>query len=274
MSNFIEMAKREVIRLEKELKMIDEFLRQAPEGCLKWQNKNGRTYYIQQLENLESDNQESEWVRKYIRKQDVDLAEALAQKHYYLTIRPLLVFNINNLHQLIEDYQEDEIKNKYESLSIERKSLVTPIDVSIKDKIWQWQNENYEKNPAFPENLRYETEQGELVRSKSEVIIANLLYQNREKIVYKYERPLEIIEKGMKKIIYPDFTILNLRTGKMKYWEHAGLLDRPQYVDDFTRKMNNYIENDILPGRDLIVTYETQGNGLDISIVKKLMKTL
>jgi len=52
---------------------------------------------------------------------------------------------------------------------------------------------------SFSENLRYETEQRDMVRSKSEVIIANLLYHNRNAILYKYEKPLEVIENGRKK---------------------------------------------------------------------------
>ena len=88
----------------------------------------------------------------------------------------------------------------------------------------------------YPENLRYETERGDVVRSKSEVIIANILYQNREHILYKYERPLEIVENGRKKTIYPDFTIINKNTGKITYWEHAGRMDDPYYANDFVKK--------------------------------------
>lgn len=79
-----------------------------------------------------------------------------------------------------------------------------------------------------PENLRYETEQGDLVRSKSEVIIANILYQHRKDILYKYERPLEVMSDGKERNIYPDFTILNIHTGKVTYWEHAGRMDVPE----------------------------------------------
>lgn len=45
MHNFIELAKEEVPQLENALKKIDVFLNRAPEGCLKWQNKKGKTYY-------------------------------------------------------------------------------------------------------------------------------------------------------------------------------------------------------------------------------------
>lgn len=48
----------------------------------------------------------------------------------------------------------------------------------------------------YPETLRYETSAGEYVRSKSEVIIANLLYAKSDKLLYKYERPLLLKNHG------------------------------------------------------------------------------
>ena len=70
--------------------------------------------------------------------------------------------------------------------------MVTPISMNVKAQIAQWKNESCEKNNLHPENLRYETEQGDFVRSKSEMIIANMLYQSRNFLLYKYERPLEV----------------------------------------------------------------------------------
>ena len=58
------------------------------------------------------------------------------------------------------------------------------------------------------EGLIHRTARGELVRSKSEVIIANLLHANR--IDYRYEEPLEI--DGLTKL--PDFTIEDDNTGE------------------------------------------------------------
>ena len=51
-------------------------------------------------------------------------------------------------------------------------------------------NGQYKCNPSHPENLIHKTMQGHLVRSKSEVIIANTLYMNQ--IPYRYENQLEI----------------------------------------------------------------------------------
>ena len=84
MHNFIQLAKEDVPRLENALKKIDTFLNHAPEGCLKWQNRNGKTYYYQQFM------KDNKWVRRYIKKGEYSLAKTLAQKHYYILIRPIL----------------------------------------------------------------------------------------------------------------------------------------------------------------------------------------
>jgi len=51
-------------------------------------------------------------------------------------------------------------------------------------------------------------------------------------------------------------------------------MDDPNYATEFVKKLNTYIENDILPGRDVIVTYETSAIPLEIGVVKKLIKNL
>ena len=268
MHNFIELAKEEVPQLENALKKIDVFLNRAPEGCLKWQNKKGKTYYYHQYM------KDNKWVRRYIKKNELSLAKKLAQKHYYLSIRPILEKMLDETKRFTKKCSSNELEEIYDNLSVERKSLVTPIQISVKEKVKQWQAEAYEKNLMYPENLRYETEQGDMVRSKSEVIIANILYRNRKDILYKYEKPLEVMENGRQKTIYPDFTILNKHTGKVTYWEHAGRMDDSHYANEFVKKMNTYIDNDLLLGTDVVVSFESLSNPLDIKVVKRLVKQI
>ena len=84
MNNFIEIVQGEVPQLENAIKKVDLFLNHAPEGCLKWQNKNGKTYYYHQFM------KGNKWVRRYIKKAELSLAKTLAQKHYYISIRHVL----------------------------------------------------------------------------------------------------------------------------------------------------------------------------------------
>ena len=267
MNEIITVAKREIIKLKKILSEVDEFMNTAPEGCLKWQNKNGKTYYYHQFKD-----KENQWGREYIKRENVSLANELALKNYYSIIRPKAKKQLNELEKFVKRYSYDNLDDVYDNLCPERKALCTPISMSVETQLRLWQEEEYELARMHLENLRYETEQGEMVRSKSELIIANILYQNRKDILYKYERPLEIVCDGQKKIIFPDFTTINIHTGKIKYWEHAGRMDDIHYSCDTVKKMNNYVSNGLLPGRDVVWTFETQGYPLDVSVVKKMVK--
>lgn len=96
-------------------------------------------------------------------------------------------------------------------------------------------------------NKIYSTSKGDKVRSKSEVIIANLLFQHG--IEYKYEEPLDC---GNGKTMLPDFTIL-LSDGKKLFWEHLGMLGVESYDRRWLDKLKMYQE--YFPGQ-LIKTYE------------------
>jgi hypothetical protein len=72
--------------------------------------------------------------------------------------------------------------------------------------------------------LIHRTARGELVRSKLEVIIANLMHAL--KIAEGYEQPLEGNDRTVR---YPDFTIEDAETGKRMFLEHLGLMSEPAY---------------------------------------------
>lgn len=96
-------------------------------------------------------------------------------------------------------------------------------------------------------NLIYTTEKGDLVRSKSEVIIANLLFSHSVK--YLYEKELYYCNE---KYIRPDFTIITSK-GKTFYWEHLGMLGNEEY--DCTWLFKKRIYDEKFPNQ-LIVSYE------------------
>ena len=111
-------------------------------------------------------------------------------------------------------------------------------------------------------NRIYSTVKGDKVRSKSEVIIANLLADNG--IDYDYEKKLEYADGGW---IEPDFTIKN-EDGTELYWEHLGMLGVESYDNRRLRKQDIYEK--YFPDK-LIITYEganITNNALDI--IKKI----
>jgi hypothetical protein len=78
--------------------------------------------------------------------------------------------------------------------------------------------------------------------SKNEVIIAGLLDQ----LVpgrWLYEEPLACADG---RVVRPDFTIAT-DDGRTVYWEHAGMLDLPEYARKWELKKSWYAYNDVLP---------------------------
>ena len=125
------------------------------------------------------------------------------------------------------------------------------------------------------ERLIHVTSRGEAVRSKSEVIIANLLHAKN--VPYHYEHPLEL--DGFTK--YPDFTIEDDNTGITYYWEHCGMLRDPSYRRRWEEKKVWYRTNGILPlaeGSDrqkiLIVSEDESDGGIDSAKLAALIETI
>lgn len=84
------------------------------------------------------------------------------------------------------------------------------------------------------QNLIYRTQRGELVRSKTEWIIADKLHAAG--ISYAYERPIKLAD-GVR---YPDFTIRDDDAGITWIWEHLGLMNSPEYVKRWMSKEQAY----------------------------------
>lgn len=132
----------------------------------------------------------------------------------------------------------------------------------------------FEFNPLQEELLTMRTwyEEGKIhstlsefmVRSKSEVIIANMLFENGFENV-EYEQPL-IAKDGT--FYLPDFTIK--WRGKTYYWEHLGMLDNPKYKrhwDDKQKWYDNHFKG------QLITTIESQTLSLESrAIIEKLKR--
>jgi hypothetical protein len=124
----------------------------------------------------------------------------------------------------------------------------------------------------FEEYLIHRTARGEMVRSKSEVIIANALAAKG--VDYVYERPLTI--EGQTK--YPDFTIEDMESGQTLYWEHCGMLHMPSYRRRWEEKLVWYRSHDIFPHREgsgangiLIITRDEANGSIDSANITKLI---
>ena len=116
----------------------------------------------------------------------------------------------------------------------------------------------------LPEN-GFKTLKGDTVRSKSEKLIADLLYMLG--VPYRYEMRLDM---GDGTIVYPDFTIYDVRNNRLVYYEHFGMMDDLHYVNNAIRKHNEYLKHGL--GNDLIITFESGQKPLDLEAVEAQVK--
>ena len=197
----------------------------------------------------------------YISKKSIKYAEQLAMRGYFEELaaeidRQLKVAKKNGV------IDSKKLYDVYENLTPGRKALVTPIFMSDAEYVAKW----IEAHPggANPYSIEagYDTERGEIVRSKSEKIIADKLYAMG--IPYSYECRLSV--QGAP-IMYPDFTILNTATRKTWYWEHFGLTDDNSYRDNMSHKLNIYESSGLFLGDELIITTEGEHTSLDIKLI-------
>jgi len=110
----------------------------------------------------------------------------------------------------------------------------------------------------YAQHLIHKTSKGHLVRSKSELVIANMLFQHG--IQYEYERVYEgSIEAGR---FRPDFSFIT-SDGDVIVWEHLGMLDREDYRRGWEWKHRWYSKNGLIEGRTLFTSQEDERGGLD-----------
>jgi hypothetical protein len=121
----------------------------------------------------------------------------------------------------------------------------------------------------YGEHLIHRTQKGHMVRSKSELVIANTLYSMN--IDYDYERPCE--GSVMAGRIRPDFSFTD-PAGDLILWEHLGMLGRQDYREGWEWKRNWYEKNGFTPGKNLFTTQDDERGGLDSTTVKAVAERI
>jgi len=233
----------------------EDNLKGAPDGTLRLGRSQGCTQYFHCSEDTRPSG-------KYIPKGDVELAKKLAQKGYDGKILKLTTKRLRQLEVILKDYSDDEIAKVFLSEHHERQKLIVPVEETYEQKMDRWIAKPYTGKGFGETDPVITTDKGLRVRSKSERFMAN--YFDSLGIPYKYECPLFLKPYGS---IYPDFTFLSMKTSKEIYWEHEGMMDNPEYARTAVKKIELYEKNGIIPGDNLILTFETSVSVLDKNIL-------
>nr|WP_315023721.1 hypothetical protein [uncultured Aminipila sp.] len=258
-------------RLEIQTKLLDKFnkkLKGMPEGSLVCKvRKNNRIYFYQQYGELSKSENRKKFKQRYIKKCEKDLLEKLKRKKiigesvFKLEENIFLIKKfISSYHNYFPDCAITNLPEEYEDIKDKYY-----LEFDVKD-IKKWEKAHYEKNPKYSEGLIHRTTKGELVRSKSEALIALQLHLNG--IPYRYEEKLEI--EG--KTFYPDFTAMRPTEGEIIYWEHFDLLSDEKYVNNVYEKIIIFAQNDIVLWDNLIITFDKPNGPIDVSEIQSLIR--
>lgn len=242
-------------RLEQQIHSLQVQIESLPKGKIIC-TSNGNSYKW-----YRSDGHTSVYIPKSERK----LAEQLAVKKYLDQQKEDCIQE----KCAIDFYLRHHKKSKTQELLIHKAGYQDLLSAYFKPSsqiMSDWMDAPFEQNPKYPENKIHETSSGNFVRSKSEVLIDMVLYTN--KIPFRYECALPLRQYT----VYPDFTIMHPKTGKIMYWEHFGKMDDVKYNRKVGERIQTYIENEIIPSIDLITTYETMEHPLTIMEIESIVK--
>ena len=113
--------------------------------------------------------------------------------------------------------------------------------------------------------LKHRTRKGDAVRSKSEVVVADILHALG--ISYLYEEPL-FSRSDPRDFRLPDFTASF--EGDVYYWEHLGMLTVPSYREAWERKRKWYEDNGY--AERLITSEDGRDGSIDAARIERIAR--
>ncbi|MCR4694377.1 MAG: hypothetical protein K5773_03520 [Pseudobutyrivibrio sp.] len=260
------------MELFKELRDYEELLLQLknrltkeekhqPKGILRaYRHRNSFQYFVRE--------NEKDLKGKYIKQKDMEKASLLAQKEYNNLLKKEVEIEL----QKLKDF-EKEISGKLpwertaEKMIEAKKVLIQVPVISDEEYILKWHKQEYAGVP-FRENApEFYTKKGERVRSKTEIILADLLAEYE--VPYLYERPVKL--KG-NIITHPDFTVLRVKDKKEIIWEHFGMMDDIEYRNNAFKKIRDYENSGYVMGSNFIFTFETSKNPIDVTAIRRMIE--
>ena len=201
-----------------------------------------------------------------IKTNDMNVVRTLATRQYYRKVLKLAQVELKQIDKLLETKQ---ISTVFSDLREERKKLVQPLETTVSERVANWLAQKDVRLPIKNGQYGVKTKRGDFVRSKAEMRIADALYESS--IPYKMD-----VEFAVDNFIsyWVDFQIINPNTGEIFYWEHLGMMDKPEYVSKNIKKLDYYASNGLYPGNNLILTFENNEYKLDEKHIHRIINDL
>lgn len=206
-------------------------------------------------------------VREYVGRENMKLAEQLAQQTYENKAKKAAERRLRGLEQALKLAVKTDLMEVYIRESPERRKLIIPLLSTDEQYIEQWYAEHPGDKNSFMKTTAYTTVKGETVRSKSEKMIADAYYAAG--VPYVYE-PTVILSNGKTK--YPDFAVLNVRLRRTMYHEHFGMMDDDEYRQNTMLKIREYNKNGYPAGECMLFTFEGENIPFDQEELDELIR--
>ena len=201
--------------------------------------------------------------------------DKLATKYYALKLKSAAEKELKQLDKCLQVLDSEinktdkaDIDLVYDSMPEAVRERTSPSVVTDDGYAESWQKEKYIKFIAKG-NTRFQTKRGEYVRSKSELIIANMLFDAG--VPYRYEQA-QALSVELMIAHHPDFCVLNKRTRQEYIWEHQGMMDDAAYCSDKIRMLSDYMSKGYFLGKNLLMTFETRDCPLSTEDVNAMIK--
>lgn len=233
-------------------------LQNVPQGKLVIQTEKGEPRYYQKTDR-----------RKYLGSGDCDLIKQLEEKRYYCKLQKAATEKKVQVEKALAMLKKGKDPTQVFLLLPKKQThLIEQYHLPVSEKV-AWFSEKT-RNSRIEKYSSFLTKGGEKVRSKSELIIADKLFDAG--VPYSYELATVLGDAiGMMRVS-PDFTVLNKRTGKIYYWEHFGMMDNKEYTDETLYKLENYASCGVFPGKNLITTFESSVHPLNTEYIDRVIK--
>ena len=204
--------------------------------------------------------------RRYLSKtkQQYEITQLL-QKKYDEKCLKLLTQRQNAIAAFLKRDPHDTFDEIWNDFPTECQKKLIPFKESTARRLDLWKRKIFNQKPLVPGIKTFKTINGETVRSKSEKIIADLLYYYN--VPYRYEMACTLNELGT---IYPDFTIYDIRKNRLVYLEHFGMIDNPDYSKKMIIRYNDYIKSGFADR--LIISMESSTQPLNVKALIPLIK--
>ena len=254
-----------------ELKNMKQVLEKNTENketvILGWRKIHGKIRYIRKENCMDK-------TGTYLGTKDSEEISVLAEKYRNSKYLYAIEKETDRLEKCLKILNKpeygSEVDKVWDVLPQEVKDYTVPAPFTDEEYAKKWQKQIHRRNKVVGQTP-YKTLRGDYVRSKSEMIIADKLYLAG--IPYHYE-----INRENKDIygdyynVQPDFTVLNKRTRQVYVWEHLGKLGDNDYCSISLPKINDYIRDGLIPGKNLILSFESQNCPLEVQVVETLIR--